>query len=101
VSNSSWANFGYLVVKEIGGSDTMEELRILTSVHGIGFIRLDIEAPSESQILIPAKERNEVDWNAANRLAEANSDFLEYIRLIREFYQTDKIRSIDWDTSTE
>ena len=29
VSNSSWANFGYLVAAEIGGTDTLKELRML------------------------------------------------------------------------
>jgi hypothetical protein len=97
VSNSSWANFGYLVSNEIEGSDTLKELRMLASLHGIGFIKLDADNPSESQIMIPAKERVEVDWNNANRLAEENTDFLEYIKLIRQFYQTGDVRLKDWD----
>jgi len=36
VSNSSWANFGYLAAAEIEGADTMKELRMLFSLHGIG-----------------------------------------------------------------
>ena len=88
VSNSSWANFGYLVASEIEGTDTLKELRILSSLHGIGFMKLDTDNPSESQIMIPAKERSEIDWNTANRLAEANNDFLNYIKLVRQFYQT-------------
>ncbi len=92
VSNSSWANFGYLVASEIEGADTLKELRMLASLHGIGFIRLDAENPAESQIMIPAKERNEIDWDTANRLTEENKDFLEYIKLIRQFYQTGEIR---------
>ena len=97
VSNSSWANFGYLVASEIEGADTLKELRMLSSLHGIGFIRLDAENPSESQIMIPAKERNEVDWDTANRLTEENKDFLDYIKLIRQFYQTGENRQSDWD----
>ena len=98
VSNSSWANFGYLVAKEIEGSDTLKELRILSSLHGIGFIKLDTEDnPSESQIMIPAKEKIKVDWDTANRLADENKDFLEYIKLIRQFYQTGDIKKSDWD----
>lgn len=99
VSNSSWANFGYLVTSEIEGSDTLKELRILSSLHGIGFIRLDAENPSESQIIIPAKERHDVDWDTANRLTEENKDFLKYIKLIRQFYQTGEMRSHDWDAN--
>ena len=96
VSNSSWANYGYLVASEIRG-DAMSELRILASLHGIGFIRLDVDDLSDSQILIPAKERAEIDWNTANRLAEENKDFEEYIQHIRQFYQTDIWKDKDWD----
>ena len=49
------ANFGYLVASEIEGEDTLKELRMLSSLHGIGFIELNAETPSESQIMIPAK----------------------------------------------
>ena len=70
VSNSSWANFGYLVTTEIEGKGTLKELRILASLHGIGLIELNVGEPLESQIMIPAKERNEIDWNTANRLIE-------------------------------
>ncbi len=101
VSNSSWANFGYLVASEIEGANTLKELRILASLHGIGFIKLDVENPSESQIMIPAKERSEVDWDTANRIAEENKDFLEYIKLIRQFYQTGEMSKLNWDTSTD
>lgn len=88
VSNSTWANFGYLVAGEIGGSDTLKELRMLASLHGLGFIKLSTEDPSESQIMIPARERNAVDWDTANRLTQENKDFLNYIKLVRQFYQT-------------
>ncbi len=97
VSNSSWANFGYLVAAEIGGGDTLKELRMLSAAHGIGLIQLDPESPSESQILIPARERQEIDWDSANRLATENKDFLEYIKLVKQFYQTGEARPGDWD----
>ena len=97
VSNSSWANFGYLVASELEGDDTLKELRILSSLHGIGFIKLDVEDPSESQIMIPAREKTEVDWNTANRLATENKDFIEYIKIVRQFYQTGEIKKQDWD----
>lgn len=101
VSNSSWANFGYLVAGEIEGDDTLKELRILTGLHGIGFIRLDAENPSESQIIIPARERREIDWDTANRLITQNKDFRDYIKLVREFYQTGNPRVKDWDAKVE
>ena len=96
VSNSSWANFGYLVAKEIQGPDTLKELRILSSLHGIGCINLNVENPSESQIIIQAKERSEIDWATANRLAKQNKDFVKYIKLVTEFYQSGRVVDGDW-----
>ncbi len=101
VSNSSWANFGYLVARQMTGADTLKELRMLASLHGIGFIRLNIEDPSESDMMIPAKERGETDWDTANRLAQENKDFLEYIKLIRQFYQTGETRPSNWDMDVD
>lgn len=97
VSNSSWANFGYLVAAEIGGTDTLKELRMLFAAHGIGFIKLDVDNPADSQVLIPARERDEIDWDMANRLATENRDFLEYVKLVKQFYQTGEARAADWD----
>ena len=97
VSNSSWANFGYLVAGDIEGSDTLKELRMLASLHGIGFIRLNVDNPSESAVMIPATERREINWDTVNRLAE-NKDFMGYIKAVRVFYQGDnKIDKADWD----
>ena len=97
VSNSSWANFGYLASAEIEGIETMKELRMLFSLHGIGLIQIDSENPAESQILIPAREKPEVDWATCNRLTRENKDFLKFIRLVRQFHQTDDPRPKDWD----
>ncbi len=97
VSNSSWANFGYLVAAEIEGQDTLKELRMLFAAHGIGLIKLDADNPAESQVLIPARERDEIDWDMANRLATENRDFLDYLKLVKQFYQTGEARVADWD----
>ena len=97
VSNSSWANFGYLVAAEIEGQDTLKELRMLFAAHGIGLIKLDADNPVESQVLIPARERDEIDWDMANRLATENRDFLQYVKLVKQFYQTGEARPADWD----
>ncbi|MBB57574.1 MAG: HrgA protein [Rhodospirillaceae bacterium] len=100
VSNSSWANFGYLAAAEIEGTDTLKELRMLFSLHGIGLIQIDPENPTESQILIPARERLEVDWATCNRLTEENKDFLQFLKLVRQFHQTEDPRPKDWDLPT-
>ena len=99
VSNSSWANFGYLAAAEIQGAD--KELRMLTGLHGIGVIKIDVNNPADSEIMIPCRERLNVDWNAADRLADENADFLDYIKLIRQFYQTGDPREKDWDIPSE
>lgn len=101
VSNSSWANFGYLVAAEIEGQDTLKELRMLFAAHGIGLIKLDADNPAESQVLIPARERDEIDWDMANRLAKENRDFLDYVKLVKQFYQTGEARLADWDAPKE
>ena len=96
VSNSSWANLGYLVAADIQES-AMKELRLLGASYGIGLIRLDASDPSESEILIPARERSEIDWDACNRLAMENSDFQDFISWVRQFHQTDNAKVGAWD----
>lgn len=100
VSNSSWANFGYLVASQISG-DALIELRILANSHGIGFIRLDVEEPESSQIIIPAEKRLEVDWSAINRIAQENTDFSNYIKYIDEFYRLGRVSDQGWNDSPE
>lgn len=96
VSNSSWANEGYLVTTSI--TDNIEqELRMLSALHGIGVIILDTENPSESEIFLPAKSRPEIDWQSVNRIVVENDDFKDYIELVSTYYQTGRIRSRDWN----
>ena len=99
VSNSSWAHFGYLVAGTVEGDGTLRELRMLASAHGIGVIQLDVENPAESQILIPARERSEIDWDMCNRLTEENTDFAEFIGRIRRFHQTGEVSTKEWEAS--
>jgi hypothetical protein len=97
VSNSSWANYGYLVAATLEGADTKQELQILSALHGIGFILLDTDTPAESQVLIPAKERTAIDWDTANRIIEENRDFKDFIEEVTSFHQTGKTKTSDWD----
>jgi hypothetical protein len=98
VSNSSWSNYGYLVAAEVEDADTMKELRLLSSAHGIGLMVLDVEDPTESsEIRIPARERAEIDWDSCNRLADENADFRDFISQVRQFHQTGDIKKRDWD----
>ena len=89
VSNSSWANYGYLVATSMA-SAVEPELQMLCSLHGIGVLLLDIEDLYNSQILIPAKEKMNVDWLSANRIVAENIDFKNYIEQVGIYHQTGK-----------
>lgn len=88
VSNSSWASFGYLVAAEIEGADTIREIQMLYSVHGIGLIEIDMESPTESVLRIPAREKLSIEWSMCSRLADENRDFASVMKRLRQFYQT-------------
>ncbi|MFQ1701804.1 COG2958 family protein [Loktanella agnita] len=96
VSNSSWANLGYLVAVEFQGSETLGELRLLSGLHGIGVMRFDPEDFSSSEILIPSRERAEIDWGTVNRIVQQNPDFKDYVSLVRQFYQTGNLKPSEW-----
>jgi hypothetical protein len=99
LSNSSWAHYGYLVafsLVESKDSNTSRELEILSARHGIGFILLNINESEKGRILIPAKERLEIDWNMANRLVKENSDFKHFIKEVTSFYKTGETKRSDW-----
>lgn len=92
VSNSSWANKGFLVTASIDSSEffIMEELRILSELHGIGVILLNTENPSESEILFQARYK-ELDWSAINRIVEVNKDLSEFINEVSLYKQTGQV----------
>jgi uncharacterized protein len=83
VSNSSWANEGYLVATSISDSTVEQELRMLSALHGIGVILLNTENPSESEMILPARARAEIDWQSVNRILVENEDFKDYIQTFR------------------
>lgn len=77
VSNSSWANEGYLVVFEEIDNEVLIELKRLNASFGIGVIQLDREV-AESKILLPSQVR-ELDANTLDMLVEKNSDFKVFV----------------------
>jgi hypothetical protein len=97
VSNSSWANEGYLVATSISDSSVEQELRMLSALHGIGVILLNPENPSESEMMLPAKSKADVDWQSVNRILVENTDFKDYIELVSTYYQTGRVRARDWN----
>lgn len=94
VSNSSWANEGYLVALNIDDDPTFkDEVRRLNNAFGIGIIKLNPENVYESEILFPSKINQEIDWDTVNRLANENSDFSDFLKLITEDCKLGKVKS--------
>ncbi|WRB88627.1 hypothetical protein KVC24_00510 [Helicobacter pylori] len=97
VSNSSWANEGYLVVKSIDKKDekdVLDELRRLNQSFGIGVIKLESEI-SNSKILLPAKER-EIDMPTLNMLIEQSpKDFKPFMANINKQIEAGFDKQID------
>ena len=86
VSNSSWANFGYLVAFEFSDSLT-EEMERLNQSFGIGIIELNTN-PYQSKVLFPAKSR-ELDFKTIDKLCKINKDFEKFIE------QTEKLMTAE------
>ncbi|OWR13758.1 hypothetical protein [Chryseobacterium sp. VAUSW3] len=81
VSNSSWANYGYLVAFEI--SDSLnEEMERLNQSFGIGIIELKAN-PYESKILFPAKYKD-LDFKTIDKLCKINKDFEKFIEQVEK-----------------
>ena len=82
VSNSSWANYGYLVAFEF--SDSLnEEMGRLNQSFGIGIIELNAN-PYQSKILFPATYHN-LDFKTIDKLCKMNGKFNKFIE------QTEKL----------
>jgi len=77
VSNSSWANEGYLVVFRDFDNEILAELRRLNASFGIGIIKLEAEI-SRSKILVLAKEKP-LDTQTLDMLVGKNEDFKDFI----------------------
>jgi hypothetical protein len=98
VSNSSWANIGYLVVGDLDTDPIfMSNLTRLNNGYGIGVIKLNTENPSKSEIIVSAREREVVDINFMNFLSEMNKDFYEFIKESRNIINTKEIANERFD----
>lgn len=81
VSNSTWANYGYLVAFEF--SDIlMEEIERLNQSFGIGVIVLNAN-PYQSKILFQAKYRD-IDFKTIGKLCNMNKEFEKFIEQIEK-----------------
>lgn len=82
VSNSSWANYGYLVAFEF--SDSLnEEMARLSQSFGIGIIELNAN-PYQSKVLYPSVFRD-LDFKTIDKLCKMNKEFEKFIE------QTEKL----------
>lgn len=81
VSNSSWANYGYLVAFEI--SDSLnDEMERLNQSFGIGIIELNAN-PYTSKVLYPAKYKD-LDFKTIDKLCKINKDFEKFLEQIEK-----------------
>lgn len=97
VSNSSWANESYLVAAEISTNpDFQAELARLSASFGIGVIQLDIGDPDSSEILLPAKSKDNLDWETINKLT-MNPDFKSFLKRIKNDLQSSEVRKEQYD----
>ncbi len=76
LSNSSWANYGYLVAFEIN-EDVMEEMARLNRSFGIGIIKLSPYS-DDTAVLFPAR-KNELDYYTIDKLCRMNPDFKSFM----------------------
>lgn len=96
VSNSSWANEGYLVAARISDDDEfMVELGRLSSTFGIGIIELNLAEPDASSIVFPAARTETLDWDVLNKMVSINQDFHDFIKRVKVDIQSREIRK-EW-----
>jgi hypothetical protein len=68
----------------------------LSASFGIGIIELDIEDPNSSHVLVPAREREVLDWDALNKVA-MNKDVQDLLKRIRTDLRAKEVRSEEYD----
>ncbi|WP_418001187.1 hypothetical protein [Moraxella oculi] len=86
VSNSSWANEGYLVALMIdNNSQFIEALQKLSQSFGIGIIELNLNHVSQSKIISPAKYKEKMDYSVVNELASKNPNFKDFLKTVADF----------------
>lgn len=86
VSNSSWANEGYLVAAQIlPDGQFIEALKKLSQSFRIGIIELNRHNVKQSKILSPAKFKEMMDYSVVDELANKNDNFSQFLKTIIDF----------------
>ncbi|WP_231211395.1 COG2958 family protein [Helicobacter pylori] len=86
ISNSSWANEGYLVGHYIATHDPklMDLLKRLHASFGIGVIDLRTDE-DKSAILLNAKYKEKIDYTVALELSEKNEEFSGFLKSVVDY----------------
>ncbi|WP_154501044.1 COG2958 family protein [Helicobacter pylori] len=86
ISNSSWANEGYLVGRHIDTHDLklMDLLKRLHASFGIGVIDLRTDE-DKSAILLNAKYKEKIDYTVALELSEKNEEFSGFLKSVVDY----------------
>ncbi|GAA8329409.1 COG2958 family protein [Helicobacter pylori] len=86
ISNSSWANEGYLVGHHINTHDLklMGLLKRLHASFGIGVIDLRTDE-DKSAILLNAKYKEKIDYTVALELSEKNEKFSGFLKSVVDY----------------
>lgn len=93
LSNSSWANFAYLVYEEIE-EQAEEELKFLCNSYGVGAISFkeDLNTDVNYRIVQVAKENHVINWAFVDKLISidkgSNADFKAFMVLVKNFIKT-------------
>ncbi|MDU9703909.1 COG2958 family protein [Helicobacter pylori] len=86
ISNSSWANEGYLVGRHIDthNSQLMDLLKRLHASFGIGVIDLRTDE-DKSAILLNAKYKEKIDYTVALELSAKNEKFSAFLKSVVDY----------------
>ncbi len=86
ISNSSWANEGYLVGRHIDthNSKLMDLLKRLHASFGIGVIDLRTDE-DKSAILLNAKYKEKIDYTVALELSTKNEEFSGFLKSVVDY----------------
>ncbi|MDI9357364.1 MAG: hypothetical protein QM528_00275 [Phycisphaerales bacterium] len=87
VSNSSWANLGYLVAYKVS-VNLYSEIERLNESFGIGVIELHSN-PFRSKVIVDAKFKD-IDLKTIDKLCNNNYDFKDFVEKINNILNEDK-----------
>lgn len=96
VSNSSWANEGYLVALDYT-EDALDQLSRLSPSFGIGAIRLDAGDVHQSEALFPARRRGALDFGIIDDLLRINPGFRSFVEAVNSSMRAGRAVESDYD----